>query len=126
MSEQEPSININLGKTNFEMTRQNSFLYTFIGRAALFNHVWLKRDDLPAMQDESLVQSTYLFENMTFEQEERREHWDNVYSRIIEQMNQLQFPMYLNMPAPSETDVNAYIGATMQNDNLDHIPDEWQ
>lgn len=125
MSEHEPSIGINLGQTHFEMTRDNSFLYSFIGRAALFNHIWIKRDDLQPPEDSAMTQSTYLFENLTFTDPERAEQWARTYGLLVLRMTELDYPLFLNQKAPAECDINAYIATTSHGEDLDHVPEGW-
>jgi hypothetical protein len=124
--ENDPTIGINLGETHFEMTRDNSFLYTFLGKAAIYNHIWLKRDDLPPTGDDSLVQSTYLFENMTYADKEREQRWAQIYGALVLRMTELEYPLYLNQARPADCDVNAYVAANVQNDDFDHVPEGWE
>jgi hypothetical protein len=70
MSEQDPSIRINLGEEKFEMTRDNSSLYTFLGRAAIFNHIYLIRDEVP-VDEEGNRTVTYLFRSLLSDPQRR-------------------------------------------------------
>lgn len=115
-SEREPSININLGNTNFEMTPHNSSLFTFLGRAALYNHIFLVRDDLPPLP-EGQLNGTYLFEGLLRNK--------NIYSRLEQMMTEKQYPMHLNALEAPECDVDAYI-RTASNMIGDTVPEGWE
>lgn len=114
--ENEPSIRINLGEQKFEMTRENSFLYTFLGRAALYNHIFLKRDDLPQREDGNIT-GTYLFKGIMPD--------NGIFDRIAEKMHEGEFPLYLNQPRVSQCDVDAYMSAVMKDLEGDSFPEDW-
>jgi hypothetical protein len=114
--ENEPSIRINLGDKKFEMTRENSFLYTFLGRAALYNHVFLQRDDLPPVEGGQLT-GTYIFEDLTRN--------GNIYARLAQMMQEKDFPQYLNHKEPAQCDMDAYMLAATR-DLSDTVPEEWR
>jgi hypothetical protein len=118
MSEKEPAIGINLGDTRFEMTRRNTFLYTFMGRAALYNHVFLKRDDLPQTDDGNIV-GTYIFQGLTPNQE--------VWNRLENTLKENDYPQYLNHAEPSDGDIRAYIQtATSDLEKQSGLPEGWE
>lgn len=116
--ENEKSININLGDTRFEMTRDNSRLYTFVGRAALYNHIYIVRDDLGKTQ-EGNDRITYLFEDLL------KRGNPEVYSRLEQAMVQYAFPMHLNETTPATVDVESYIKAASM-DLADTFPEDWK
>lgn len=117
MSEQEPSFNINLGDTQFEMTRRNTFLYTFMGRAALYNHVFLKRDDLPPLEDGQIL-GTYLFQGALKE---------GLWERLLTTLQENSYPQYLNHAEVSQMDQDAYMQAAMSDlEKNDSVPEGWE
>lgn len=118
MSEKEPAIGINLGDTRFEMTRRNTFLYTFLGKAALYNHVFLKRDDMPATDDGNII-GTYLFETAL----PQNGIWDKLKSTLQEN----DYPQYLNHAEASDTDIRAYIETVTKDlESTDTVPEDWK
>lgn len=118
MSEREPVIGINLGETRFEMTRRNTFLYTFLGKAALYNHVFLKRDDLPET-DDGQIMGTYLFEDAL----PKNGIWDRLKSTLQEN----DYPQYLNHAEASEVDIRAYMETVMSDlAKADGVPEGWE
>lgn len=114
--DKEPSININLGNSNFEMNRENSFLYTFIGRAAL-NHIFIKRDDLPQPEDGNIT-ATYLFRDLMPNKD--------VFDRIASLMQDKEFPQFLNQKDIPQCDVDAYMRTATQDLSGDTIPEGWE
>lgn len=117
MAEKEPVIGINIGETRFEMTRRNTFLYTFLGKAALYNHVFLKRDDLPETGDGNIL-GTYIFKDLTPNQE--------VWNRLESTLKENEYPQYLNHAEASEVDIRAYMEtATSDLKNNDTVPEDW-
>lgn len=118
MSEKEPAIGINLGETRFEMTRRNTFLYTFLGKAALYNHVFLKRDDLPETEDGNIM-GTYLFETALPQ--------NGIWEKLKSTLQENDYPQYLNHAEASEVDIKAYMQTVMSDlDSTDTIPESWQ
>jgi len=117
MNEQESTIGITLGGEKFEMTRRNSRLYTFVGQAALYNHVYLVRDDMEP-NEEGAPYVTYLFEDIL-----KRTHAET-YDKITHAMGHYAFPMHLNELEPPECDIESYIKTAMQ-DSRDDVPEDW-
>lgn len=109
--EQEPKFGINLGDTHFEMTRRNTYLYTFMGKMALYDHVFLKRDDIPRNADGNQL-GTYLFKEAL-----RKELWERLESTLLEN----KYPAYLNHEEPSESDKASFMLTVLK--DIDDIPD---
>ena len=115
--EKQPSISINLGKDKFEMTRENSSLHSFVGRAAL-NHIYLIRDDLEQTDDDVLV--TPLFRDLMGS----TDTWD----AIAQQMEAKEFPLYLNHPDVPPDTIDAYEKIAlnqMSKEMPDTVPEGW-
>lgn len=114
----EPAFGINLGDTRFEMTRRNTYLYTFMGKAALYNHVFLKRDDLPPTEDGDIL-GTYLFQDVLPK--------NGIWDRLCNTLQENDYPQYLNHAAPSEGDKAAYmLSVTQDLQTTDTIPEGWE
>lgn len=105
--ESEPFANINLPNGDkVEMTRQNSSIFTFMGRLAVYNHVYYSgetEEDRPF----------YVFSFV------------GGYKDLFKHMKKNHYPAHLNLDEVSSTDIEAYERAALS-DLGDTIPDGWE
>ena len=108
--ENDPILELNIGDTTFEMTRLNSSLFTFLGEAAIYNHVFLVHE-----QEETRAVGTYVWSH--------HEAYNGLAGFIVEH----SFPMHLNMLQVADCDVDAYDNAiaSQMSDVGDSFPEDW-
>jgi len=88
--EQEPSMHIGFPDgVEFEATRDNTILFTFMGRLALYNHVFFIRD-------EEKGQGSYLF------------NLHPSFNEVSEYMLENNYPAHINMREVAQCDVDAF------------------
>lgn len=108
MSEEEPVFRVDINEQTYDLRREDLTVYTFLGRAAVFNHVF----------------STYQHEGQT------KGAWTFAYeelhgplSRFAEENNSL---MILNADTPSPRDVEVYVRKqTRDLRGTEGVPEEW-
>lgn len=92
--------------TTVEGTRYNSSLWTFIGKAALYNHVYV------AASDEFAI---YTFQGA--------DNFFEAASFMIEN----EFPLHMNITEPAEEDIEAYERFVQSYlHDLGDFPPEWR
>lgn len=103
MSEQEPTLNLNMGEEKFELTRRNTTLYTFLGRTAIddivfdnasANHVFFYM----GQNEQDQPTGMYFFER-----------FHPVYKDIAKFAIKHSFPIVGNQPRVPECDLKAYM-----------------
>lgn len=105
--ENEPKMNFTMEDgSNVEGTRYNTSLWSFLGKAALYNHVYV------AASDEFAI---YIFQTMPDFAKAARFALDN------------DLPIHMHIPEPSEEDVEAYENYIQSNlkDLNSFPPKEW-
>lgn len=111
MPEQEPIIRLNMSGETFEATRRNTRLFTFLGKHAMYNHIFFQTE--PENENGNVVGS-YLFSVSP------------VFNDIASFMFEQEYPMRLNELEAPQCDIDAYETMVAQNlADLDHVPDEW-
>lgn len=109
MNEHEPSMVIHLLSGEFEATRDNTSLFTFLGRAA-FNHVFLHTGE----EVDGVMSGTYVFS------------CNPTYTDMETFMINNEYPLHMNLPYVAECDINAFNNmVASQCTDLDQIPEEW-
>lgn len=107
--EDEPVVNLTVnGESQYELNRLNTTLHTFLGRLAVFNHVYYHD-----IHEEEVQESFYIFQDQPG------------YPEIAQYMVDNGFTMVLNQSEVSVTDQEAYMRAAMR-DLGDTLPEEWQ
>jgi hypothetical protein len=107
MDNSEPKMNFTMEDgTNVEATRYNTSLWSFLGRAALYDHVYVAAND-----DFSI----YIFQAMP--------DFAIAAKFVIEN----EFPLHLHIPEPAEEDLEAYERFIQSNmtDLNSFPPKEW-
>ena len=108
--EQEPSMNISFPDGfEFEAKPDNTVLFTFMGKLALYDHVFFIRD-------EEKGQGSYLF------------NLHSSYEEVKGYMLENGYPAHINMQEVAECDMNAF-DHMLHNDaeaELESgVPDDW-
>ena len=107
--ENEPKLNLNLGDgRTFEMNADNSTLYTFAGKLAMYNHVFLVTGE---SEDDGMTIGTYVF------------HHAEAYNPLASFMVQYDFPMVLNRRDVPQCDLDAYGRYIDQVAGSEEVPD---
>lgn len=91
--ENEPNIEISINGEPFKVNRENTVLFTFIGKLAVFNHVFLMVDE---EREESSVKGGYLFAGQPCYEELRA---------FVEENN---YPQHINMNEVADCDRDAW------------------
>jgi hypothetical protein len=113
MSENLP---IGINGEDFEVTRHNTSLFTFLGANAIKNHVFMVIKD----NGDGSCEGTHVFRSFM------PEAYDALAAHIIE----YNFPQHLNLNDVAEIDEDAFSGAVRANaekdlNDLDKFLDEW-
>lgn len=105
---EEPVINLTMdGEPGYELNRLNTTLHTFLGRLAVYNHVFYTD-----IHEEEVQESFYIF------------NFEPSYPQIEEYMRENDFTQVLNQTEVSSGDIRAYIRASTR-DLGDTIPENW-
>lgn len=114
--ENEPAFNYKYDGVERQMRRDNTRLYTFFGRLALYNHVFTtfdrEADDEPKEDQRGL----YIYQATLPAQ----------YTRLEEFIVENSFTQYLNLPEVSEMDqasLHRVLASDLHNTNT--IPEDW-
>lgn len=126
MSDQEPTLRLNLGEDReFEMRPTNATLFTFLGKTAMHgimfdnsnvDHVFLQTGN----EDERTMTGTYLFKT------------SGSYEAIAAFMIENQYPLILNRRDVPGCDMNAYLrmvdqhAASEAEELDDFFPEDWK
>ena len=106
--EEEPRIELKInGESAYELNRLNSTLYSFLGRLAVYNHVFYH-----GTEDED-SDKFYIFE------------YQKSFAPIAQYMAENDYPMILNQPEVSVTDQEAYMRSATR-DLGNGLPEEWR
>lgn len=106
-----PTITLHMETGEFVASPINTTLFTFLGRLAIYNHIFVQTGD----EDDRVMVGTYVFST------------HSVYQDIVNFMVEEDFPMMLNRLEVPDCDVNAYNRMIEQHmgDVGDTIPDDW-
>ena len=110
MNEQEPFAKLTLPNgEEFEARRDTASLYTFMGRLAIYNHVYCYD-----IKDNEVQQSFYIF------------NFVQGYDELVEYMKENDYPQHLNLPEISRSDVEAHDRAVLHDlVSNDTFPESW-
>lgn len=106
--EDEPAIIVNFGEKEFEATPDNTTLFRFAGKLALYNHVFM------LTQPEN-NNGAYLFNQHPY------------YKEFEEYMIEHKYPLHDNLREVAECDQDAFENMVKQDlkDIDDYVPDDW-
>ena len=110
MNEKDPVARLNLpnGET-FEARRDTASLYTFMGKLAIYNHVYCYD-----VRDNEVQQSFYIF------------NFVDGYRELAEYMQENDYTQHLNLTEISRSDTEAYERAALHDlHTSDTFPEEW-
>jgi hypothetical protein len=104
---------IDIGDEPFEVTRYNTFLYTFLGQLATRNHIFVQTGE-----DEEVCTGVYVWK--TFHQ--------NQFDYLHEHILKFNYQQFLNLTQVSELDEQSYERAIKRqcNEIGDFIPEEFE
>ena len=110
-----PKMRLGLSGGEFEATPENSHLYTFMGRLAMYNHIFLVTSE-----GEGTISGTYLFNQIHTSQE--------VFDELSDFMIANDYHTDLNRREVPDCDVKAYDDTVvgMTEDLGDTIPEGWE
>ncbi len=117
--ESEPFINLNYGNRSFELRRDNTFLYTFLGRLASRNHLFIAEDD---QDDEDVASGIYMF----------RQGIEPYFDKIADYMRTNKYQSVENQQEVADCDEVQYqhyiaqLAHVEANDLDDGIPEGWK
>ena len=108
--EHEPKVVLSFENGHdIEATRDNTMLYTYLGAQAIYNHIFVVKDDEGAQAG-----GAYIFSDLP------------VFGEIRDYMQRNDFTQYLNMRDVAECDKQAYERHIKKLcGNLDTVPEEW-
>jgi len=106
--EQEPGIILNINGEHFEATRDNTSLFRYFGHLAVYNHVFIVRD-------EESGECTYIFNQHP------------TYPVFEEYMVKHKYETHDNLREVAECDLDAFEDMVKQNlgDIQDYPPEDW-
>ena len=103
MSEKEPKLTFELNNSEYEVKRDNSQLWTYLGRTAI-DHVWIEHN---LENDGTAVGSRFWRE--VFED-------DEMFNRIANYMVAHNYESHISLRDVPECDVDAYVRFSSAND----------
>lgn len=110
--EKGPSFNYTHQGVEREARRDNTVLYTFMGKLAVYNHVFFTFDQ----EEGKPQQGLYIYKSVL----------PDMYTRAEEFIVDNEFPQYLNLLEVSEVDqVNLHRVLARDLVTTDTIPEEW-
>lgn len=104
---EEPFIRLNVGDKSYELTRDNTTLHTFLGKLAVFNHLFYSDE-----HNQEVREAFYLFSDI------------EVFPQLEEYVRENDYPAVINQTEVSSVDQDAYIRQATR-DFGDHVPEEW-
>jgi len=112
MSEPEKAIELNLGGNEYELRRDNSELYMYFGKLAMFNHVFIQQESTEELRTGLFVPEQYIGKD--------------TFSMLAATMIDFNFPARLNQIEVAEGDAEIITrilaGSDIQDIN-DSFPD---
>ena len=112
MSEDEPVMNLNTTHGEIEARRDNTTLFTFLGKLALYDHVFIHTGDT----EDDVAKGMYIFNQ------------NEVYDQMSEYMWENDYPMHINLPEVAQCDLDAFdnmVHKDVEQDLESGIPEEW-
>ena len=110
-SDKEPTLSVLVGENNFVVRRSNASLFTFMGEAAIYDHVFL---DISELSENGENQGTYVFRQ------------SDSFSSLAKFLVKNDFPLHANMQAVSDTDRNVWEKYYLSDvRGTDSFPEEW-
>lgn len=117
MSELEPSITLRVGNGEIEVTRDNTTLFTFLGRVginlSMYDHVFITRGDA---DEEGTTNGMYIFRA------------NSGFDALEEYLITYDYPALLNMREVPQCDQDAFnkMIHDSTNDLDEGVPDSWR
>lgn len=111
--ENEPSINLGINGESYEARRDNTTLFTFLGKVginlSMYNHIFYR-----TKEEDGTASGFYI--------------WDHnpVFNELAQFMIDNGYPAYLNMPKVPQCDLDAFDRTMEASSDFDTLPSEWQ
>jgi len=103
----EPIASIETPRGDYELGRENSALFTFMGKLALYDHIYYCD-----VQEQEVNESFYVFS------------FAKGFKKLAKYMMENSFSAHLNMTEVGSGDVEAYLQASLADlRKADHVPD---
>lgn len=112
MENNEPKVTIEVNGKSFEFLRNNTTLWTFMGRTAI-DHIWLEDH----IDEDNVMNGTRFFRELFNEGD---------FDRLSVYMVEAEYETHLNLREVPDADLEAYIGFSTSADGIiDTIPEDW-
>lgn len=103
-------LDLTLGGEDFHMTRENTSLFTFLGEAAIYNHIFFEHK-----REQRKLIGTYLFAA------------NPAYVQLKEFIEEHSYPQHINMLEAAQCDVDAWNSHYLNDLNdISSVPEEWE
>ncbi len=115
--EDEPQINLRCGSQEYELRRDNTFLYRFMGALASRDHIFIREGE----NTDGLVAGRYMF----------RQGAEELFDTIADYMDDNEYFQITGQNEVSECDEKQYQHhpdsiVKDECDDIDYFPEEWQ
>lgn len=108
--EQEPHMQLMLNTGEFRATRDNTTLFQYFGRLAIYDHIFVQTGN----EDESTMLGAYIFSNFP--------HWTD----MVDYMVTNEYPQHVCLRQVAECDMAAFDRANLGDlAETDGVPEEW-
>ena len=104
-------LEVNIGDNEFIVTPENTSLFTFMGEAALYDHVFMKRE----RNEQNQVIGNFVFANG------KQPH---IYEYLMNFIIAEDYPIHMNIREAAECDIAAFEREMFEGFE-DGIPDNW-
>lgn len=108
--ENNPQINLNIGGQEFELRRDNSELYHYFGRLAIWSHIFVEDAEQEELRRGTFIPREYIGEE--------------AFDAIAAAMVQYEYPCRLNMQSVDEGDAEI-ITKILAGKDIDKLNDEY-
>ena len=106
----EPAMNLRINGAEFKATRDNTSLFTFFGRRALYDHIFIQTGS----EDNSTVYGAYIFSNA------------EGYVDMVDYMVTNEYPQHVALREVAECDIKAFDQSQLGDlRETDTIPEDW-
>ena len=108
--EQEPSMNLRINGGEFRATRDNTSLFQFFGRLAIYDHIFVQT----GMEDDNTLTGAYIFSNFP--------KWVD----MVDYMVTNEYPQHVALREVAECDKRAFDQANLGDlADAEGVPEEW-
>jgi len=106
----EPAIELQIGGEIFRATRDNTSLFRYFGRLAIYDHIFMQT----GQESESTLLGAYVFSNA--------DRWGDMVDFMVTH----GYPQHIDLRQVAECDVNAFYKANLGDlQGAESVPEEW-